>query len=89
MEKAISVNGLKIKSGTMHERHAFTTQATQEALGHTTLVATQNYRGGFEHSTKGEVANSLMQFDNAKPKSKFVKKTTGVLRRVSRLGPAR
>jgi integrase/recombinase XerD len=88
MEKAIKANGLKIKTGTMHARHAFTTQATrsmglefaQEALGHTTLVATQNYWAGFENETKREVADMLMNFDEPKKPAKLLRQAKRVSR---------
>jgi hypothetical protein len=46
----------------------------QEALGHTTLVATQNYWAGFNSDVKKEMADSLMNFDEAKPKTAARKK---------------
>lgn len=78
MKKAAAENGLKIKTGTMQARHSFTTQVTrrhglefaQEALGHTTLVTTQNYWAGFEDSTKREMAELLMNFEEPKKKRK-------------------
>lgn len=88
MKKVVTGLGLKIESGTMHARHSFTTHVTrkqglefaQEALGHTTLVATQNYWAGFESETKKEMAESLMNFNEDSPKTKSSKKerTVGV-----------
>ncbi|MDB5153857.1 MAG: hypothetical protein JWR54_2608 [Mucilaginibacter sp.] len=80
MKKAVAKLGLVIKTGTMEARHSFTTQVTrkqglefaQESLGHTTLVATQNYWAGFENETKTEMANMLMKFDEPKAKRKTV-----------------
>ncbi|HEY4324002.1 MAG TPA: site-specific integrase [Mucilaginibacter sp.] len=78
MKRAAADNGLKIKTGTMEARHSFTTQVTrkqglefaQEALGHTTLVATQNYWAGFESETKREMADMLMKFEEPKKRAK-------------------
>lgn len=78
MKKAVAKLGLDIRTGTMEARHSFTTQVTrkqglefaQESLGHTTLVATQNYWAGFESETKTEMANMLMKFDEPKAKRK-------------------
>jgi integrase len=61
---------LNINLGTMVARHSFTTKATramglefaQEALGHTTLMTTQNYWKGFESDAKKELAEKLMDF---------------------------
>jgi integrase/recombinase XerD len=82
MKKVFAGLGLQIKSGTMEARHSFTTQVNraiglefaQEALGHTTLVATQNYWAGFNSDVKKEMADSLMNFDEAKPKAAARKK---------------
>jgi len=79
MKKLAKNAGLELKTGTMEARHSFTTQVTrkqglefaQESLGHTTLVATQNYWAGFESETKREMANMLMNFDAPKPKRKL------------------
>lgn len=70
MKSLVNQLNLSIKLGTMVARHSFTTQVTrtmglefaQEALGHTTLVATQNYWKGFEKETKKEMAIKLMDF---------------------------
>lgn len=84
MKKAAADNGLKIKTGTMEARHSFTTQVTrrqglefaQEALGHTTLVATQNYWAGFQTEVKKEMADMLMNFDGQKSKTKTTRRKT-------------
>jgi integrase/recombinase XerD len=88
MKKAATALKLNLKLGTMYARHTFTTKVTrslglefaQEALGHTTLVATQNYWAGFESETKKEMAESLMHFDDPKP----IKNGTGRKRLVDK-----
>ena len=85
MKKLAKNNGLELKTGTMEARHSFTTQVTrkqglefaQESLGHTTLVATQNYWAGFESETKREMANMLMNFEEPKTKTKKKLKAVG------------
>lgn len=82
MKKVAGNLGMEIKTGTMDARHSFTTQVTrkqglefaQEALGHTTLVATQNYWAGFESDTKKEMADMLMKFENPKSKIKATRR---------------
>lgn len=62
--------GIPFNIGTMHARHSFTTRAVrlaglefaQEALGHTTIITTQNYWAGFENEAKIKVAEQLMDF---------------------------
>ncbi|MFC4213419.1 tyrosine-type recombinase/integrase [Pedobacter lithocola] len=66
---AISV-GIEFNLGTMYARHSFTTRVTrelglefaQEALGHTTIVTTQNYWAGFETTVKKQMAEKLLDF---------------------------
>ncbi len=66
---ALSV-GITFNLGTMYARHSFTTRVTrelglefaQEALGHTTIVTTQNYWAGFESTVKKQMAEKLLDF---------------------------
>lgn len=81
MKKLAGNHGMDIK-GTMEARHSFTTQVTrkqgmefaQEALGHTTLATTQNYFAGFQHETKKEMADMLMNFEEPKAKSRITRR---------------
>jgi len=86
MKKIAADHDLKIKTGTMEARHSFTTQVTrkqglefaQEALGHTTFKATQNYWAGFQSETKKEMADMLMSFEESKPAKKSTRTRANV-----------